>query len=264
MRGIRPFTATALILGLLFLYLPILWVVLLSFNESRLLTRFEGFSLRWYQALFSDPALLAALGRSLLIALAAGVIAVIIGTLAATALARFPRFRGRALLAFLSSAPLVLPEVMLGFGALILFVSLERLIGWPAGRGMMTIILAHTLLAAAYVTVIVQSRLAGRERVLEEAAMDLGADPLRAYLLVTLPSIAPALIAGFLIAFTLSLDDLVIASFTAGPGATTLPMAIYSKLKLGLSPEINALATLLVLTAALAVSIAAWSLARRR
>lgn len=263
MRGIRPFTATALVLGLLFLYLPILWVVLLSFNESRLLTRFEGFSLRWYQALFSDPALLAALGRSLLIALAAGVIAVVIGTLAATALARFPLPRPRfarfslerALGAARSHARIRRPHPVREPGAA------DRL---ARRAGMMTIILAHTLLAAAYVTVIVQSRLAGRERVLEEAAMDLGADPLRAYLLVTLPSIAPALIAGFLLAFTLSLDDLVIASFTAGPGATTLPMAIYSKLKLGLSPEINALATLLVLTAALAVGIAAWSLSRRR
>ncbi len=263
MRRIRIAGGVALILGLVFLYLPILWVVLLSFNESRLMTRFEGFSLRWYQALLADPALLAALGRSLIVASAAGLLAVLLGTLAATALARFPRFRGRALLAFLAGAPLVLPEVMLGLGALILFVALEQAIGWPSGRGLITITLAHTLFASAYVTVIVQSRLAGRERLLEEAAMDLGASPLSAYLLVTLPSIAPALLAGFLLAFTLSLDDLVIASFTAGPGATTLPMAVYSKVKLGLSPEINALATLLVLAAALAVGIAAWLLGRR-
>lgn len=263
MRRIGPFGGIALGLGLAFLYLPILWVVLLSFNASRLLTRFEGFSLRWYQALFADPALLAALGRSLLIAAATGLLAVILGTLAATALARFPRFHGRALLAFLASAPLVLPEVMLGLGALVLFVALEQAIGWPQGRGLLTIVLAHTLFATAYVTVIVQSRLAGRERILEEAAMDLGATPVTAYLRVTLPSIAPALLAGFLIAFTLSLDDLVIASFTAGPGASTLPMAIYSKLKLGLSPEINALAALLVLGAAIAVGAAAWLLERR-
>jgi putrescine transport system permease protein len=263
MRRIGPFGGIALGLGLAFLYLPILWVVLLSFNASRLMTRFEGFSLRWYQALFADPALLAALGRSLLIAAMTGLLAVLLGTLAATALARFPRFHGRALLAFLASAPLVLPEVMLGLGALVLFVALEQATGWPQGRGLLTIVLAHTLFATAYVTVIVQSRLAGRERFLEEAAMDLGATPIAAYLRVTLPSIAPALLAGFLIAFTLSLDDLVIASFTAGPGASTLPMAIYSKLKLGLSPEINALATLLVLGAAIAVAAAAWLLGRR-
>ena len=186
----------------------------------------------------------------------------VLGTLAAFALIRFRRFRGRALLPAWSTAPLVMPDVITGLSLLLLFVAMEQLIGWPAGRGMTTIIIAHATFCMAYVTVVVQSRLADLDPSLEEAAMDLGARPVRVFFDITLPMIAPALISGWLLAFTLSLDDLVIASFVTGPGASTLPMVIFSKVRLGVSPDVNALATIIIGVVALGVLIASWQLRR--
>jgi putrescine transport system permease protein len=255
-RPVLVFAAMGL--GLAFLYLPIVSVIVYSFNESRLVTVWSGFSLRWYGELFGNAQILEAAGRSLLIAGLVATCAVLLGMLAGIALARFGPFRGRALLAIMTSAPLVVPEVMLGLSALLLFVAMEQALGWPGQRGMLTIGIAHLTFCAAYVCVIVQARLARFDASLEEAAMDLGAPPWKAFLLVTVPVIAPALIAGWLLAFTLSLDDLVVASFTSGPGASTLPMLIYSKVKLGVTPEINALATLLVLAVAAIVLLVGW------
>lgn len=234
------------IAGFVFLYAPIVSLVVFSFNESKLVTVWGGFSTKWYAALFQDPQILGSAWISLQVAVASATIATALGTLAAYVLVRFGRFRGRALLTGMSTAPLVMPEVITGLSLLLLFVAMEGLIGWPAGRGKTTIILAHATFCMAYVTVVVQSRLAGMERDLEEAAMDLGARPVRVFFDITLPVIAPALIAGWLLAFTLSLDDLVVASFVTGPGASTLPMVIFSKVRLGVSPDINALATIII------------------
>ena len=249
-------------LGFAFLYLPILLMVVFSFNDSRMVTSFTGVSLRWYEALWRNEALMEALFLSLRIAAISATMATILGVLAGFALARFGRFHGRGAFGGLMAAPLVMPEVITGLSLLLLFVAMEQVLGWPAGRGTLTIVIAHTTFSLAYVAVVVQSRLAGLDPALEEAAMDLGARPAKAFFTITLPIIAPALIAGFLLAFTLSLDDLVIASFVSGPGATTLPMLVYSKVRLGLSPEINALATLLVLMVALGVTAAALLLRR--
>ncbi len=221
-----------------------------------------GFSTQWYGALFENRQILEAAQRSLVIAAVAASFAVVLGTLAGLALARFGRFNGRGLLSLLSSAPLVMPEVMLGLSALLLFVSLEGLIGWPAGRGMTTVAIAHITFCVCYVTVVVRSRLVQMDLSLEEAAMDLGARPWKVFFVITLPLIAPALVAGWLLAFTLSLDDLVVSSFTSGPGASTLPMVIYSKVKLGVTPEINALATLIILFVTVAVVLAGWLMNR--
>ena len=248
--------------GLLFLYGPIASVILFSFNESKLVTVWAGFSTRWYTALFQNEQILAAAALSLKIGLASGVLAVILGTMVAVVMSRFGRFRGRALLAGLATAPLVMPEVITGLSLLLLFVAMEQALGWPAGRGVPTIVIAHTTFSLAYVAVIVQSRLVGMDRSLEEAALDLGARPAKVFFVITLPLIMPALVSGFLLAFTLSLDDLVIASFVSGPGASTLPMVIYSKVRLGLSPEINALATLLVVVVAMGVGAAGLLMAR--
>ncbi len=242
--------------GFAFLYLPILSLVIFSFNKSKLVTVWGGFSTRWYEALLRNTQILDAAALSVRIAAISAALAVVLGTLVAVCLTRFGPFRGRALLAGLATAPLVMPEVITGLSLLLLFVALEQAFGWPAGRGTLTIIIAHTTFALAYVAVVVQSRLTGMDPSIEEAALDLGARPAKVFFVITLPIIAPALIAGFLLAFTLSLDDLVIASFVSGPGATTLPMVIYSKVRLGLSPEINALATLLVLVVAVGVSTA--------
>ncbi len=254
---------TAMAFGYAFLYVPLLSVVFYSFNRSKLVTVWGGFSLKWYGELFRNEQILEAVQRSLLVAALAASFAVVIGTLSGLALARFGRFRLRGLLSLLSSAPLVMPEVMLGLSALLLFIALESWIGWPASRGLTTITLAHITLTACYVTVIVRSRLVQMDGSLEEAAMDLGARPWKVFFLVTLPLIAPALVAGWLLAFTLSLDDVVIASFTSGPGSSTLPMVIYSKVKLGVTPEINALATIVVVVVTVAVSIAGWLLGRK-
>jgi len=246
MRSGAGFRFTVLVFGFAFLYLPIASLIIYSFNESRLVTVWGGFSLRWYGELFGNTRMLGAAWLSLKIAALSATFAVILGTLSGLALARFGRFRGRGLLAMMVSAPLVMPDVMLGLALLLLFVSLQQAIGWPESRGMTTILLAHVTFAAAYVTVVVQSRLSQLDSSIEEAAMDLGARPWKVFFVITLPIIAPALLAGWLLAFTLSLDDLVIASFVSGPGATTLPMVVYSSVRLGLTPEINALATLLV------------------
>ncbi len=247
-------------LGFLFLYAPILSLVVFSFNESRLVTVWGGFSTRWDGELFRDPQILGAAWISLQVAVISATIAVILGTLAAYVLSRFGRFRSRALLTGMATAPLVMPEVITGLSLLLLFVSMESLIGWPAGRGMTTIVIAHVTFGLAYVAVVVQSRLAGLDISLEEAAMDLGARPVRVFFDITLPVIAPALVAGWLLAFTLSLDDLVVASFVTGPGASTLPMVIFSKVRLGVSPDVNALATIVIAVVALGVGIAVWQL----
>jgi putrescine transport system permease protein len=234
------FNATSLSLGFAFLYVPILLLVLYSFNASQLVTVWGGFSTRWYGALFRNEALLDATWVTIRIAFLTACVATVLGTLAAVALVRYGRFRGRTLFTGLVYAPMVMPEVITGLALLLLFVSIGL------DRGFWTVTLAHITFTMCFVTVVVQSRLVTFDRSLEEAALDLGATPLRAFLTVTLPLIAPAVGAGFLLAFTLSLDDLVIASFTSGPGATTLPMRIYSQVRLGVTPEINAASTLLI------------------
>ena len=247
------FLPIATVLGFIFLYAPILSLVIFSFNENRLVTVWSGFSLKWYGALFSDPQMLGAAWLSLQIAAISASIALVLGTLAAVALVRFRRFRGRTALAGMVSAPLVMPDVITGLSLLLLFVAMEAMLGWPAGRGMLTIIIAHSTFCMAYVAVVVQSRLSDLDLSLEEAAMDLGATPARVFFDITLPIIAPALISGWLLGFTLSLDDLVIASFVSGPGSSTLPMVIFSKIRLGVSPDVNALATIIIGIVALGV-----------
>jgi putrescine transport system permease protein len=236
---------TVLFAGVAFLYLPILVLIGYSFNASPLVNVWGGFSTAWYGELLHNRQLLRAALLSLEVAIAASSFALVLGTLAAIALVRFARFRGRLLLTGMVNAPLVMPEIITGITQLLLFVSMVQLLGWPH-RGFTTIVLSHVTFCSAYVTVTVQSRLQAADRSLEEAAMDLGASPLRAFAEVTLPIISPALISSWLLCFTLSLDDLVISSFVAGPGASTLPMVIYSKVKLGVSPDINALASLIV------------------
>lgn len=246
---------TILLFGYAFLYGPIISLIVYSFNESRLVTVWGGFSTKWYGELMQNTQLLSAAWLSVRIAALTATIAVVLGTLAALALVRFRRFRGRGSLEVMVTAPLVMPEVIIGLSLLLLFVAMENVIGWPAGRGMTTIVIAHTTFALAYVTVVVQSRLAHMDLSLEEAALDLGARPLKVFFSITLPIIAPSLVAGWLLAFTLSLDDLVVASFVSGPGATTLPMVVYSSVRLGVSPEINALATIIVALVSLAVLV---------
>lgn len=250
------FRTTSLVLGFAFLYIPILSLVVYSFNKSRLVTVWGGFSTQWYGKLFENEQILSAAWLSLKIAATTATGATILGTLAGLALARFGAFKGRALLSGMTTAPLVMPEVITGLSLLLLFVALEQLIGWPEGRGQTTIVIAHITLTMAYVTVIVQSRLSTLDDSLEEAAMDLGARPAKIFFVITLPIIAPALISGWLLAFTISLDDLVITSFVSGPGSSTLPMVIFSKVRLGVSPDINALASIMVLIVTIGVVIA--------
>lgn len=247
------FTSILATIGFAFLYAPIISLVVFSFNESRLVTVWTGFSLRWYAALFNDSQVVAAGILSLQIAAVSATIATVLGTLAGIALSRLGRFRGKTALTGMASAPLVMPEVITGLSLLLLFVSLEALVGWPSGRGFTTITIAHSTFCMAYVTVVVRARLSDMDRSLDEAAMDLGATPLRVFFDITLPIISPALISGWLLAFTLSLDDLVIASFVSGPGASTLPMVIFSKIRLGVSPDVNALATIIIAIVALGV-----------
>lgn len=239
---------TALAAGFVFLYLPILLLILFSFNDSRLVTVWAGFSTRWYAELLRNERMIEAASLSLGIAAFAATIAGVFGTLAGYALARLGAFALRPLFALLLLVPMVLPEVILGLSMLMSFSALERLIGWPAERGFLVVALAHATYGTAFVALIVEARLRGLDPSVEEAALDLGAGPLRAFLRVTVPMLAPAIASGWLLAFTLSLDDLVIASFVAGPGATTLPMLVYSSVRLGLSPQINALATVLVIS----------------
>lgn len=260
----RPFALyTAMLVGYAFLYIPIVSVIAYSFNASRVSTVWGGFSTRWYSALLANQQLLDAVQRSFLIAAITATAAVALGTASGLALSRFGRFPGRGLLSLMNSAPMVMPDVMIGLSSLLLFVTLQQAFDWP-DRGMTTITLAHITLTACYVTVVVRSRMTSMDESLEEAAMDLGARPWRVFFVITLPLIAPALLAGWLLAFTLSLDDLVIASFTSGPGSSTLPMVVYSKVKLGVTPEINALATIIVVAVALGVSLAGIAMHRRR
>jgi putrescine transport system permease protein len=253
----------AMAVGYAFLYVPLACVVVYSFNASRLVTVWGGFSTRWYVALFANEPILEAARRSFAIAAMAASGAVLIGTLAALALSRKPPPRGQAALSLLVAAPLVMPEVILGLSALLLFVGMQQAVGWPAGRGMATIAIAHITFCACYATVVVRARLAQLDPALGEAAMDLGARPAAVFMRVTLPLVAPALVAAWLLAFTLSLDDLVVASFTSGPGSSTLPMLIYSKVKLGVTPEMNALATIVIAAVAVFVAIAALLLRQR-
>ena len=250
-NAISSFNITALALGMAFLYLPIVILVIYSFNASRLVMVWGGWSLRWYHEFFNDRAMLDAAWMSLRVGAVSATVATLLGTLAAVGLVRGERFRGRSLFSGMLYAPLVMPEVISGLSLLLLFVALN------AERGFWTVTIAHTTLTMCFVTVVVQSRLASLDRSLEEAAMDLGAPPLRTFLTVTLPVIAPAVAAGFLLAFSLSLDDLVIASFTTGPGATTLPIRIYSEVRLGVKPEINAVCTIFIAVVAVAVIVAA-------
>lgn len=248
MNGRRSvFVVTAMVLGFAFLYVPILSLIVYSFNESRLVTVWAGFSTKWYVELFHNEQVIDAARLSFEIAAINATVATVLGTLVGLALARFGRFRGRALLTGMATAPLVMPEVITGLSLLLLFVALEQAIGWPAGRGVTTIAIAHITFSMAYVAVVVQSRLATLDESLEEAAMDLGARPAKVFFLITLPIVMPAILAGWLLAFTLSWDDLVISSFVAGPGSSTLPIVIFSKVRMGVSPDINALATILVL-----------------
>ena len=261
-HGRSRFLTSVLAFGYAFLYIPLVSVMVYSFNDSRLATVWGGFSTRWYGELLENEQILDAALLSLRIAVITATLATIFGTMAGMALSRFGRFRGRTLFSGMITAPLVMPEVITGLSLLLLFVSLQQFIGWPAQRGFMTITIAHTTFAMAYVTVIIQSRLSGMDQSLEEAAMDLGGRPFRVVFDITLPLIAPAMIAGWLLAFTLSLDDLVIASFVSGPGGSTLPMVIFSKVKLGVTPDINALATLIILFVSVGVTFA-YLLARR-
>ncbi len=260
MRG--WFLPLAVAFGFIFLYAPIISLVVFSFNESRLVTVWGGFSTRWYGELLRDRQILGAAWISLKVAFWSATLATIIGTLGAFVLTRFSKFTGRLLLTGMITAPLVMPEVITGLSLLLLFVSMELTLGWPAGRGLTTIIIAHTTFCAAFVAVIAQSRLRQMDESLEEAARDLGAGPVRVFFDVTLPVILPALVAGWLLAFTLSLDDLVIASFVSGPGASTLPMVIFSKVRLGVSPDVNALATIIIGIVLVAVVIAGWLMHR--
>jgi putrescine transport system permease protein len=249
------FVTAMMVAGFLFLYLPIVLMIAFSFNESRLVTVWGGFSTKWYGELFRNQQILGAAWLSFKIAAMNATGATVLGTLAGLALTRFGRFRGRPLLTGLATAPLVMPEVITGLSLLLLFVAMEQAIGWPEGRGITTITIAHMTFSMAYVTVVVQSRLASLDESLEEAAMDLGARPAKVFFLITLPIILPAILAGWLLAFTLSWDDLVITSFVTGPGSSTLPVVIFSKVRLGVSPDINALATILVLFVAIFTTV---------
>jgi len=252
-----------LVLGYGFLYVPIVLLVATSFNPSRLTTVLTGFSLHWYGVLWQDAALRRAATLSLGIASVSATAATILGLAAAYALARFHRFRGRPLFAALLGAPLVLPDVLLGLALLLLFVEIEHLFGWPQ-RGALTIALAHTAIALSYVAIVVEARLTDGGTELEDAAQDLGATPWQAFLRITLPLLAPALLSGWLLAFTLSLDDLVVASFVSGPGASTLPMVVFSALKLGITPELNALATVILALVTCAMLLAYFAQRRGR
>jgi putrescine transport system permease protein len=254
--GFSAATVTALVLGFAFLYVPILLLILFSFNESKLVTVWAGFSLKWYGELFRNEALRDAAWVTIRVAVLAATLATILGTMGALLMARFVNFRGKILFSAMIYAPLVMPEVITGLSQLLLFVALD----WA--RGYWTLVIAHTTFCLSFVAVVVQSRLTSFDRSLEEAAMDLGATPAKTFFVITLPIIAPALVSGWLLAFTLSLDDLVISSFTSGPGATTLPMKIYSQVRLGVTPEINAISTILI--ALVATGVIAATIAQKR
>ncbi len=264
MKGKRStFLITCLCFGFAFLYIPIFLLILYSFNYSKLLPVWGGFSTRWYVTVFQSEDVWDATLLSLKIALMNATVATLLGTMAGLMLVRFARFRGKTLFTGMISAPLVMPEVITGLSLLLLFITLQQITGWPGNRGVTTITIAHITFSMAYVAIIIQSRLINSDLSLEEAALDLGAKPFRVLFDITLPLLAPGMVAGWLLAFTLSLDDLVIASFVSGPGSTTLPMLIYSRVRLGLKPDINALATILIVTVAIGVLLAGWILLRQ-
>jgi putrescine transport system permease protein len=258
---ISPFLISVLCIGIAVLYIPMLVLIGYSFNASPLVSVWGGFSTSWYTQLLHNDQVLDAAWLSLKIGVVVSTGAVVLGTLAAIALVRFKAFRGRLLLTGMVNAPLVMPEIVTGITQLLLFISMLQLLGWPH-RGFTTIVIAHIAFCTAYVTITVQSRLYGADRSLEEAAMDLGAGPVRAFIDTTLPAIAPALASGWLLSFTLSLDDLVISSFVSGPGASTLPMVIFSKVKLGVSPDVNALASLIITLVGICVLLAGYLMRR--
>ncbi|OCG10451.1 putrescine ABC transporter permease PotI [Gilliamella sp. App6-5] len=230
-----------------FLYIPMIILIIYSFNSSRLVTVWADFSTRWYFELIYNKTLLKAVGLSLSIAAGAATLAIVLGTLASYAIIRFRQFLGSNLFSFMTTAPLVMPDVITGLALLLLFVGMGQALGWPKDRGAITIWMAHTTFCTAYVTVVISARLRELDKSIEEAALDLGANPLKVFFIITLPMIAPALVSGWLLAFTLSLDDVVIANFVTGPGAMTLPKLIFSKVKLGVDPQVNALATIILL-----------------
>ncbi|WP_460126180.1 ABC transporter permease subunit [Pseudomonas sp. S2_C03] len=256
------FSTFMLVFGLAFIYLPMLILVIYSFNASKLVTVWGGWSVKWYTGLLDNTQLMGSVLRSLEIACYTAVAAVALGTLAAFVLTRVTRFKGRTLFGGLVTAPLVMPEVITGLSLLLLFVAMAQLIGWPMERGIVTIWIAHTTFCAAYVAVVVSSRLRELDLSIEEAAMDLGAKPFKVFFLITIPMIAPSLAAGGMMSFALSLDDLVLASFVSGPGSTTLPMEVFSAVRLGVKPEINAVASLILLAVSL-VTFLVWYFGRR-
>ncbi|MFI7855749.1 MULTISPECIES: ABC transporter permease subunit [Pseudomonas] len=256
------FSSVMLVLGLLFIYLPMLILVIYSFNASKLVTVWGGWSVKWYVGLLDNTQLMGSVMRSLEIACYTAVAAVALGTLAAFVLTRVTRFKGRTLFGGLVTAPLVMPEVITGLSLLLLFVAMAQMIGWPQERGIVTIWIAHTTFCAAYVAVVVSARLRELDLSIEEAAMDLGAKPWKVFFLITIPMIAPSLAAGGMMSFALSLDDLVLASFVSGPGSTTLPMEVFSAVRLGVKPEINAVASLILLSVSI-VTFFVWFFSRR-
>jgi putrescine transport system permease protein len=256
------FSNIMLWVGLIFIYLPMLILVIYSFNGSRLVTVWGGWSLKWYIGLLDNTQLMSAVMRSLEIACYTAIAAVALGTMAAFVLTRVTRFKGRTLFGGLVTAPLVMPEVITGLSLLLLFVAMAQLIGWPAERGVLTIWIAHTTFCAAYVSVVVSARLRELDMSIEEAAMDLGAKPWKVFFLITIPMIAPSLAAGGMMSFALSLDDLVLASFVSGPGSTTLPMEVFSAVRMGVKPEINAVASLILLSVSL-ITFLIWFFAHR-
>ncbi|UZE23528.1 ABC transporter permease subunit [Pseudomonas sp. B21-056] len=256
------FSSLMLVLGLLFIYAPMVILVIYSFNASKLVTVWGGWSVKWYVGLLDNSQLMGSVLRSLEIACYTAVAAVALGTLAAFVLTRITRFKGRTLFGGLVTAPLVMPEVITGLSLLLLFVAMAQMIGWPQERGIVTIWIAHTTFCAAYVAVVVSSRLRELDLSIEEAAMDLGARPWKVFILITIPMIAPSLAAGGMMSFALSLDDLVLASFVSGPGSTTLPMEVFSAVRLGVKPEINAVASLILLAVSL-VTFLVWYFSRR-
>ena len=259
----RPtFLISVLCFGFAFFYIPILSMIVYSFNASRLATVWGGFSTKWYVSLLSNDKVIDALVLSLQIAVVSATFATILGTMAGITLARFTKFRGRTLFSGLVTAPLIMPEVITGISMLIFFILMADWIGWPGSRGFTTITLAHITFSMVFVTTVVQSRMLSADRAIEEAAMDLGSRPWQVMVDVTLPVISPAILSGWLLAFTISMDDVVISNFTTGPGATTLPILIWSKVKLGVTPDINALGTLTVVTVGIIVFTAGWALNR--
>ncbi len=256
------FLITVLCFGFAFLYIPILSMMVYSFNGARLATVWGGFSTKWYVALWNNRQIIQALILSLKIALVSATFATLLGTMTGFVLARFRRFRGRTLFAGISAAPLIMPEVITGISTLLLFILSAKWLGWPTERGFTTVTLAHITFSMVFVATIVQARLAQADRAIEEAAMDLGSRPWQVLWDITLPTAFPAILSGWLLAFTISLDDVVISSFTTGPGSTTLPLLIWSKVKLGVTPDVNALASLTVLVVGTGVALAGWILMR--